>query len=265
MEIRSLGYRTDLMVLRAGGSVLTDSGDHIVVRTPDNPTFYWGNFILFAEPGGLAEQLDLFAKEFPEAEHVAFGIDSVDGFAGDETEWTAAGFTIGRDTVMTATEILEPARPNTTATLRPLTDDADWDQQFELRWSTLEQAENDAHREFLRAKLAGERRMAEAGTATWFGAFEDDRLLSSLGLVTTDFDPELARYQSVGTRPDARGRGLASALVHHAGRYAFDELGVRRLVMVADPDYLAIRIYRALGFTDGETQVQLTRPPTPSS
>ena len=100
--------------------------------------------------------------------------------------------------------------------------------------------------------------MTEAGTATWFGAFEGDRLVSSLGLV---HDDELARYQSVGTLPAFRGRGLASALVERAGRHALDDLGVRRLVMVADPEYLAIRIYRALGFDDSETQVQLTRRP----
>jgi hypothetical protein len=31
--------------------------------------------------------------------------------------------------------------------------------------------------------------------------------------------------------------------------------------MVADPEYLAIRLYRALGFSDGETQVGLSKPP----
>jgi len=31
--------------------------------------------------------------------------------------------------------------------------------------------------------------------------------------------------------------------------------------MVADPEYLAIRIYRALGFSDNETQLQFTKHP----
>ena len=35
----------------------------------------------------------------------------------------------------------------------------------------------------------------------------------------------------------------------------------KRLVIVADPGYHAIGIYRSLGFVDWETQVQLTRPP----
>ena len=40
-------------------------------------------------------------------------------------------------------------------------------------------------------------------------------------------------------------------------RYAFDERGARTLVMVADPDYLAIRVYRSVGFDDTEVQTQL--------
>ena len=44
-------------------------------------------------------------------------------------------------------------------------------------------------------------------------------------------------------------------------RYGFDELGATTLAMVADPSYLAIRIYRAVGFTGGETQLQAEKPP----
>jgi len=57
-----------------------------------------------------------------------------------------------------------------------------------------------------------------------------------------------------------RGRGLASTLVHGASRHGLVEFGAHTLVMVADPEYLAIGIYRALGFTATEIQVQLTKP-----
>ena len=48
MEIQGLGWRTDLALLEISGSVLEDRGDHLVVRTPDNPTFWWGNFLMLA-------------------------------------------------------------------------------------------------------------------------------------------------------------------------------------------------------------------------
>jgi ribosomal protein S18 acetylase RimI-like enzyme len=71
----------------------------------------------------------------------------------------------------------------------------------------------------------------------------------------------LARFQSVETDPEFRRRGLAGSLVHHASRYGFDELGARTLVMVADPDYFAVDLYRAVGFVAAETQLQLERAP----
>ena len=68
-----------------------------------------------------------------------------------------------------------------------------------------------------------------------------------MGLVTAG--PALARFQLVETHPDVRGRGLAGTLVHHVSRYGFDTLGAETLVMVADPEYLAIRLYRSVGFS----------------
>jgi len=39
------------------------------------------------------------------------------------------------------------------------------------------------------------------------------------------------------------------------------EIGARTLVMVADPDYHAIRVYRAVGFDGTESQLQAQRAP----
>ena len=50
MEVRSLGYRTDLMIRALEGSQLADRGDYLVVRTPQNPSYWWGNFLLLSDP-----------------------------------------------------------------------------------------------------------------------------------------------------------------------------------------------------------------------
>ena len=36
MDVRSLGFRTDLALLTASGSVIEDRGTHLVIRTPAN-------------------------------------------------------------------------------------------------------------------------------------------------------------------------------------------------------------------------------------
>jgi GNAT superfamily N-acetyltransferase len=114
-------------------------------------------------------------------------------------------------------------------------------------------------REFSERRVADQRRIAEAGHGSWFGAFQGGRLAAQLGLYS-DGGP-IARYQNVETHPSARRQGLAGTLVYHAGRYGLDTLGARTLVMVADPGYSAIRIYRSAGFADLETQVTLQREP----
>ena len=49
MQLRSLGHQTDLIFPRFDGLIL-DRGDYLVICTPANPAFYWGNFLLFAAP-----------------------------------------------------------------------------------------------------------------------------------------------------------------------------------------------------------------------
>ena len=262
MEIKSIGYRTDLLLLGLSGSVFHDAGEYVVVRTPGNPGFWWGNFLLYRTPfapGDTKTRLDAFHQEFPAAEHVALGIDSVDGEIGAEDELTAAGFTVDRNVVMTASQVVAPRRPNDESSYRFITSDDDWEQLTQLGLATATMEVDDVYVEFSRRRDAANRALVEAGHGKWFGAFDGDRLQSSLGLM---FDGKgLARFQHVQTHPDDRNRGIASTLVHHASTYGLTEGGARTLVMVADPEYLAIRLYRALGFEDTETQLQFTLPP----
>ena len=79
--------------------------------------------------------------------------------------------------------------------------------------------------------------------------------MAQLGLVTPARG--LARFQSVETDPAFRRQGLAGTLVHRASRWGLDEAGAEVLVMVADPDYFAVDLYRALGFESTETQLQV--------
>lgn len=253
MHVESLAFRTDLALLALGGSTIEDHGTHVAVRTPDNPTYRWGNFLLLREAPTAATVpgwLRTFEETFPGLEHRTFGVAAAHGTVDDLSALAAAGFEVEASTVMTASAVHEPPRPNRDATYRRLTSDDDWAQLVELR-STGEDADEPT---FVAAKVGAERRTTETGQGAWWGAFVDGRLLSSMGLVTAS--PGLARFQQVHTHSDARGRGLAGTLVHEVSRYGFDELGAATLVMVADPDYLAIRVYRSVGFADTETQLQ---------
>ena len=116
-----------------------------------------------------------------------------------------------------------------------------------------------SHREFVTRRANSNRALVAAGHGRWFGAFLGDTLVAQMGLVAAA--PGLARFQSVETHPKHRGRGLAGTLAHHVSAYGFAELQAKTLVIVADPDYLAIRIYRAIGFTNSEVQLQAELAP----
>jgi ribosomal protein S18 acetylase RimI-like enzyme len=261
VNFTSLGYRTDLMLLELSGSELTDKDEYVVVRTPANPTFWWGNYLLFRTPfapGDAEARVATFQREFPDAKHVSIGLDTTDGVVGAEDEVKAAGLEVDPSTVMTATAVNEPARPNDSAQYRFLSGDDDWEQLVALTLA-VSSMDMEGYEEFNRLRVKAERALVEAGHAQWFGAFDGERLQASLGLASDGSG--VARFQNVQTHPDDRGRGIASTLVHQASRYGLDEVKAHTLVMVADPEYLAIRLYRALGFGDNEVQLGLARPP----
>lgn len=262
MDVRSLGYRTDLMVRALEGADIEDRCSYLVIRSPSNPTYWWGNFLLYGDPprtGEAGEWLAAFAAEFPDARHIAIGIDVTEVSAVNVGELTAVGLRLQRSAVLTARDLSEPPHPNREATIRELAGDADWRQAASLR-AVLNEGEPGAEPGFLKARIAAERALTEAGHGIWFGAFLDGQLMAQLGLVSDGTG--IARYQNVETHPAARRQGLAGTLVWRAGRCGLTDLGASTLVMLADPLDVAIRVYRSVGFTDAETQVGFERQPT---
>ena len=82
----SLGWRTHLIFPRFDAQVIARP-DYVLVRTPHNPNFWWGNFLLFdhvPSPGEAAQWLAWFDTEFAAQRsasgHIAFGVDSHDPF-----------------------------------------------------------------------------------------------------------------------------------------------------------------------------------------
>jgi ribosomal protein S18 acetylase RimI-like enzyme len=260
VDVISLGLRTELALRLRSGSRVEDRGDHLVVRTPDNPTFWWGNCLVLAQAPADEESarrwVATFEQELPGAGHRTFAVDGVAGTASDLDPFVPLGFTIDSSVVMTARTVHAPPRPERLATYRPLVDDDDWAQQVELSM-VGEDVGHDL--DFCTSRAAADRGLVDAGHGRWYGAFLGGRLVSSMGLFTAS--PGLSRFQSVKTHPDHRGQGLAGTLTHVVARFGLDELGAETLVMVADPAYLAVRVYRSVGFRDTEVLLQAERRP----
>jgi len=261
VRVKSIGWQTDLRLRELEGADIVAGADHLVVRTPENPAYRWGNFLLLPAlpPPGEAERwISRFSAAFPGAGHIAIGIDGGPGGPQAVEELAALGLRVETSAVLSADHLIPPAREAPNAVLRRLESDSDWRAAIDLNVAADEEpGESRSHREYLERRTAAIRRVCEAGHGAWFGAFRDDEMISGLGIFGTGFG--LARFQAVDTHPAHRRQGLASHLLFTAGRYALSRLGASTLVIAADPDYHAIDIYRSLGFNERERYMQLER------
>jgi GNAT superfamily N-acetyltransferase len=256
MEVLSRGWRTDLAILALSGSEIEQHPTYVVVRTPGNPGYRWGNFVLLRDApprGDLGPVEDLFVRELPGISHRAFGVDVPDGGSAELAAFADGGYQVEASVVLTATAVRPPPRPSTRARFRPLTGDDDWAQRVALDLVCHDDGDATGVEDFTRRKAAAERRLTESGAGAWYGAFDDGRLVATMGIVGVG--DRMARFQEVQTHPEARGRGVAGSLVHAAGTDALQRLDATTLVTVADPEYHAIRIYRSVGFSDAEVQL----------
>ena len=194
MRVTSLGYLTDVALRVLEGAEVADRGDHLVVRTPDNPDYWWGNFLLLAAwpgPGTGDGWLARFGAEFPSARHVALGVDAASGLEAVPVEFMGARLEPRRDTVLTCVTVRAPPLPGAGFEVRPLhpDDDADWRQSVDLSVRCFGPSDPG---DYLERKATARRRVIRAGRGAWFGAFRDGRLLAQLGLF--DAGGGYARY-----------------------------------------------------------------------
>ena len=120
------GWATDLAILELSGSTIEEHPDHLVVRSPHNPGFHWGN-CLFVTTEDAVDDADRWVAEFesafPGARWVAIGLtrmpDAVDA-------WSAHGLELEVDDVLTTTTLPRQAPCPDGYTVRPL-GDQDWE------------------------------------------------------------------------------------------------------------------------------------------
>jgi GNAT superfamily N-acetyltransferase len=202
----------------------------------------------------------LFTDEIgrpPQIRHQTFGWDSPDGDFGEAEAFVAKGFRLMHSSVLTASEVAPPPHEVAELIVRTLESDDDWVQATENQIRCREEEHDEGgYRIFKEAAMRRYRSMAQAGLGAWFGGFLGEILVADLGIY---HDKRLGRFQSVETHPGHRRRGLAGTLVHQAARHALGEMGINTLVLVADADSQAERIYRSVGFLPAERQVGLER------
>ena len=274
MDQLSLGWRTHLIFPRFDAQVI-ERADCLVVRTPANPAFWWGNFLLFdqaPQPGDAARWLRRFDEELvrhdSRVQHLAYGIDVSEPFELP-ADFAAAGLALSEESVLQiAAHQLRPASLADGFTVRPLRLPKEAglvvDAQVASDAGEHEPQSYRRHREKMMERYGA---MSCAAWGHWFGVFAHtptgERLVADCGLYA---DGPLSqqtpgRFQHVSTHPAWRRRGLCRAMIHAVCRHGFEQMGLQHLVMQADPHEVAIGIYESLGFQRGASTWQLERKP----
>ena len=259
MRELSPGWLTDLAVLELSGSTIDDRDDHLIIRTPGNPDFHWGNCVFVADPDAVDDAdrwVSTFKAQFPGASWLAVGLVTA---PSDTSRWTSHGAQVETDDVLATTVQPRQSPPPDGYVFRRL-QGADWEQSVQLDLRENERSheyEPTGHERFVRARAASRQTLSDQDVAAWFGAHHGGQMVAQLGIVRCG---AVARYQAVGTEEEHRRRGLATHLLGVAAGWAAEH-GCTQWVIVTESTNAAGRVYRSVGFEPAEANAQAYRPP----
>jgi N-acetylglutamate synthase-like GNAT family acetyltransferase len=248
-NIRNLGYKTDCIIRNFGGTI-EECENYYIVRMPDNPTFYSGNSLLFRSPpnkGSFENWMEVHDKEFGlDSAHVTFGWDSEE--RGEVSTFEENGFSVEMDSIMHLVS-LGSVRPSLVdIEIKKIACDEDWEAVVELQLlHSEEEGISDVFRKFKSDLFKTYRKISSHSHGDWWGAFVGSKIVGNLGLYF-DENNAVGRFQSIGTHPDYRKKGICSNLLWSVCRYAQEVVGVSELYICADVDSAAFRLYQGLGF-----------------
>lgn len=265
-SLRSLGFRSDLLLISLQGEIVAHE-DVIQAITPHNPDYYWGNFLVFpqapseADVEGWPQRFHELFSTYEGVKHIAFGWDGIDGQKGHVQPWLDQGYILEELSVMTAnaTQLCSPPHLHPTVEVRPLHTDQDWAAATALQIQCgLEFYTSAEYSDFKRTQMHSYRTLTQRGHGHWYGAFLKETLVADLGLFHGD---GIGRFQSVETHPDYRRQGFCRTLVYEASRHSLAQHPSHTLVIVANTDAPAMRVYADVGYTSTERQLAMFKRP----
>jgi GNAT superfamily N-acetyltransferase len=254
------GLHTDFMLLRPFSDI-TEHDDYMRVVSHGFPNYYFGNMLVLRHPPQDPDPaISLFRDAFrdhPDVEHVTLCWDSAPLSQGAQQAFEGLGFDYDLDTVLTSSRPTSPGDAPHGITFRMIVAEQEWDQVIALQYQT---GKDDFanYRSFIRQKFDTHRQRVALGLGHWYGAFDVDELVSDMGLFAEN---SVARYQSVETHAQYRGRGIASSLIQFAAQDMAQRHNIETFVIVAEAASNAQRLYQKCGFVPSHDIFSLFRGP----
>lgn len=265
MKIRSSIIKAGLHIFRFSGDVI-DKGDYIVVHTPSNPEYWFGNHLIFKAPpkkGDFEKWCRVFKEEIYDknkSHHMLFRWDGVAGEKGDISAFEKNDFHVVEDVLLSAHEVNPPPHPHTEISIRSIKTDAEWEMAFNNQVICRDEGTTGPLSSFMafkRIQMRQYRLMCEQGLGEWYGAFLKNRMVADMAVFFVD---GVGILEDVGTDPAFRRQGICGTAVYHISRELLDSGKVGTMAMTADENYHAARIYESVGYRPTERSVHMYNP-----
>jgi len=264
----SLLTQTDLNMAAMDGEV-EHIGEMVVARRPNNPLYYWGNFLLLPRPPEATEidgLIAMFRHHFaghPAVKHVTLRWD---GPALSEPAAALArqrGMSLDGGLEMVAETLSAPAHPDLVIRGLDMVGERAEMVALNIACDPAEQEGSQAYAQFKEYIRASWWVWHASGAGRWWGAFVGGELVGQCGLIHCANG--LGRFQAVETHPDHRRQGVCSSLVAATGNAALAAGGCRSVLLGVDAEGPALGLYTSLGFRPGTTQHSLILGGEPTS
>lgn len=261
--MKNLGYHTDAIFHQLDGEII-DRGEYYLIRTPTNPTYYWGNYLLFkSEPtnGCFEDWMKVHREEFGESpDHIAIGWDDYE--RGEVAEFEENGFELSEDIVLALTEAPNEMRTNPDLVTRKFATDSDWQASIAAQIAECpSEIPVEDYRVFINDQMTNHRLKQDRGYGFYWGAFLNDELVGDMGIFF-DRENKIARFQSVATVAAHRRKRVCATLLDKVIRTTFAEEQIDSFVIAAEHGSIAERIYRSFGFQEHGLQWRLFKKPS---
>lgn len=236
-----------------------DLPDAVAIRTPTAPSYYFGNLLSLKYPitsKSYSQWIELFDHAFSDisgVEHYTFTWTRTDDFAAKDVKpFLEAHFEYEETHIlsMKRSDCTEPSGLNEKLTYRRFETDDDWRQ-----WLALNVAQDGGQHDkdgfvlFLEGRIRNYKNLSGRGLGEYLGAFDGTTLVGYAGLYHLE---GMARFQNVHVRPDFQNQNIARSLLTKLIQRA--NASVNTLIIVADENHHASRLYQSLGFAISERE-----------
>ncbi|MBC7712398.1 MAG: GNAT family N-acetyltransferase [Rhizobacter sp.] len=258
MKLNSLSLQTNMIFARNESEII-ERESYIVVKTLSNPGFHWGNYLIFKKApveGDIVNWMNIFERKmshYKEFKHYVFAWDELSEPRSEE--YLTHDFELQKSVSLQTSTLTYPKHYNSKIIVRTLESTEDWDAATELQVAAREERfSGEEYREFKINQSESYKKLIKENRGARFGAFLEGKIVADLGIY---FEGDLARYQSAVTDNQYRRQGICATLVYESGMYALKNWQIKTLVMEADPDYHAAKVYESVGFTPKEFSYSL--------